>query len=399
MEADFSMQIVKEKSGTFAFRVEIGRNPKTGRRQQKYRGGFRQEKDAIAAAQRAEEEVRANQYVHDSRLTFSDCAEDWIHVYSEHAKDSSVRVRRHEMGILAPYLGQMLMQEITPKVYERAMYATCRQYARNTASGIHGTARMIFKRARRYGIVGADPTEFFTLPREKQKIQTLEEDLPQYLKKEELSRFLSAAKDHGLDGDYPLFTVLAYTGIRIGEALALTWDDISYKQHTIRINKTLYNPTNNRKKYQLTAPKTKHSNRIIPIDEHTESVLASWQMEINNIRGMYEDDYHTPAICSRGFVFPSLQYPGFPRTPRAVQLRIDRLSKIIDPPPSVRIHLHLFRHTHVSLLAEAGVGLEQIQERMGHSDDETTCSIYLHLTKHLKKDAALRFAELMKSIK
>lgn len=393
------MQILKEKSGTYAFRVETGRNPKTGRRQQKYRGGFRREKDAIAAAQKAEEAIRANQYVHDSRVTFADCAEDWLRAYREQAKESSARVRHHEIGILLPYLGQLLMQEITPRAYESAMFTICRRYARNTASGVHGTARMIFKRARRYALVGTDPTEFFTQPREKQKIQTLEEELPQYLEKEELSRFLSAAQASGLDGDYPLFTLLSYTGLRIGEALALTWDDVSYKNHTIRINKTLFNPTNNRKQYQLTSPKTKRSNRIIPIDDHTEAVLVAWQAEIDKIRGMYEDDYHTPAICSRGFVFPSLRYPGCPRTARAVQLRIDRLSKIMNPPPAVRIHPHLFRHTHVSLLAEAGVGLEQIQERLGHADDDTTRSIYLHLTKHLKKDAALRFADLMKSVK
>ena len=57
------------------------------------------------------------------------------------------------------------------------------------------------------------------------------------------------------------------------------------------------------------------------------------------------------------------------------------------------IHCHLFRHTHVSLLAEAGVPLEVIQERLGHSTDITTRRIYLHITEKQKESAANIFEE------
>jgi integrase len=55
------------------------------------------------------------------------------------------------------------------------------------------------------------------------------------------------------------------------------------------------------------------------------------------------------------------------------------------------------RHTHTSLLAEAGVGLEEIMERLGHTDDDTTKRVYLHVTKDMKKAAAHKFDELMNS--
>jgi integrase len=58
---------------------------------------------------------------------------------------------------------------------------------------------------------------------------------------------------------------------------------------------------------------------------------------------------------------------------------------------------HSLRHTHTSLLAEAGVGLEQIMQRLGHSDDETTRNIYLHITKPKRKEASQKFSELMRS--
>lgn len=392
------MQIFKEKRGTFAYRVEIGRNPKTGRRLQKYKGGFRREKDAKAAAQQIEEEVRQNRYVPDSQTTFGDFAEEWLQIYGETVKPGSVRIRRHQVGILLMYFEQVPLQLITPKKYEKALLSVFRSYSRNTAEGVHGAARMIFKKARQYGLMRADPSEFFSLPREKSEIrEEVDEEIPAYLEKQQLAAFLREAKEHGLDGDYALFTLLAYTGIRIGEALALTWDDIDFSQKAIRINKTMYNPSNNKEKYELVAPKTKRSKRVIPIDDHTLSVLAAHRMDINTLRVHYGDMYHVPEKFQAGFVFPSVQYPGYPRTQRLIQLRIDRLSKNISPPLPMRLHPHLFRHTHVSLLAEAGVGLEQIQDRLGHADDETTRRIYLHITKSMKKDAADKFAALMKS--
>ena len=59
---------------------------------------------------------------------------------------------------------------------------------------------------------------------------------------------------------------------------------------------------------------------------------------------------------------------------------------------------HSLRHTHTSLLAEAGVSLPEIMERLGHKDDETTRIVYLHTTKTMKKEASRKFSELMKSL-
>ncbi|WP_425060272.1 Tyrosine recombinase XerC [Sporomusa carbonis] len=71
-------------------------------------------------------------------------------------------------------------------------------------------------------------------------------------------------------------------------------------------------------------------------------------------------------------------------------LRISGLNQDLTP--------HSLRHTHTSLLAEAGVGLEEIMERLGHSDDEVTRTVYLHVTKDMKKEAAQKFSNLMSNL-
>lgn len=60
---------------------------------------------------------------------------------------------------------------------------------------------------------------------------------------------------------------------------------------------------------------------------------------------------------------------------------------------------HSLRHTHTSLLAEAGVALEQIMGRPGHSDNQITTNVYLHVTKEMKKEASQKFSELLRSLR
>ncbi|MFS0779967.1 tyrosine-type recombinase/integrase [Neobacillus sp. 3P2-tot-E-2] len=59
---------------------------------------------------------------------------------------------------------------------------------------------------------------------------------------------------------------------------------------------------------------------------------------------------------------------------------------------------HSLRHTHTSLLTEAGFSLEQILDRQGHTDDQITKNVYLHFTQNMKKEASQKFEQLMKSL-
>jgi integrase len=56
--------------------------------------------------------------------------------------------------------------------------------------------------------------------------------------------------------------------------------------------------------------------------------------------------------------------------------------------------IHSFRHTHTSLLIEAGAGVKEIQERLGHSDINTTMNIYAHMTKNIEEKTSHKFSEL-----
>lgn len=154
------------------------------------------------------------------------------------------------------------MKDITGKIYQDALNDLKDQgYSDSTREGIHRTGRMIFQKALEMELIKKDPTEFAYLKKDKKTIEQLEEEIPKYLEKEELALFLKTAKNHGLEHDYLMFLILSYTGIRVGELVALKWKDVDFVNHTISLTKTYYNPTNNTLKYLLVTPKTRKSQR------------------------------------------------------------------------------------------------------------------------------------------
>ncbi len=132
------------------FTTDEGINPKTGRRQQLKRGGFRTKKEAEAAVSVIENELNQGVYVEESDVTFEDFAYEWLSLYEGTGivKESTVRIRRHEIKRLLDYFAKLKLKDINRKHYQNALNdLRKRGYAQNTIDGAHRTGRMIFKKA------------------------------------------------------------------------------------------------------------------------------------------------------------------------------------------------------------------------------------------------------------
>lgn len=264
----------------------------------------------------------------------------------------------------------------------------------STREGINRTGRMIFRKALELELIKKDPTEFAYVKKDKKTIEQLEEEeVPNYLEKEELALFLETAKQHGLEHDYLAFLILAYTGIRVGELVALKWRDIDFINQTISITKTYYNPNNNTVEYQLVPPKTRKSRRKVVIDEEVIQALKDHKDVQNQVIKRLGDDYY-----NKDFIFAKMERQfGYPIVIKNVRDRMKRLLTIANL--NEELTPHSLRHTHTSLLAEARVSLEQIMDRLGHTDDQITKNVYLHVTQEMKKEASQKFGELMRSLR
>ncbi len=179
-----------------------------------------------------------------------------------------------------------------------------------------------------------------------------------FLEREELETLLDSLHDEAWR-DFTAF--LALSGLRYGEAAALTRKDVDLQNRIINVDKT-FDPTND----IVTTPKTFHSKRQVYMQDELYDLCKKVMYE-NKI--LYMSDLFFVKDGER------INYDNYRIYVRNVALKV--LGRPITP--------HVLRHTHASLLMEAGTDIDTISERLGHSDSKVTKEIYLHVTERLKK--------------
>ncbi|WP_309245502.1 tyrosine-type recombinase/integrase [Virgibacillus proomii] len=379
----------------WAYRCYAGKDPITGKDNTPIsKSGFRTKKDAQMAAALVERQFHNNEFIEPSKITFNALCDDWEKHYisSMKAKESSLRARKIALKNIKNEFGDIAIQKISKKAYQDAIDKLANKFSTNYVSSIHSSANMVFSYAKENKLIKDIPTNDIKLPKKKKTVSDLEKGdsiKEKFLEKEELEEFLTVAKNEGLEGDLLTFTLLGYTGLRVGEMVALKWSDIDFDNQTLTVYRTYYNPTNNKIKYTLQTPKTETSHRTITIDKIVIDLLQLHKQEQDIIK-----NDNKPFYKDNDFIFATNE--GYPKTIKAISIRLQRLIKKTKIKKDITPHS--FRHTHTSLLIEANVHIKEIQERLGHSDINTTMDIYAHMTKNIKKEASTKFGNLMKNL-
>lgn len=136
--------------------------------------------------------------------------------------------------------------------------------------------------------------------------------------------------EHGLDSDMLIFTTLSYTGLRIGELLALKWSDVDMNKKRLRVTKTYYNP-NNKREFTLLTPKIKGSIRKIMFDDVVISLLKKHRIKQREFMLKNGMVYH-----DEDFIFTGME--GFPMVIKFVQTRLQRLLAKSDIEKHITLH-------------------------------------------------------------
>lgn len=171
----------------------------------------------------------------------------------------------------------------------------------------------------------------------------------------------------------------------MGCALALTWKDINFETKEIRIVKAI----SRGKDSKLYLKTTKNGVlRTISIDDQTLYLLSTWKSEQRKI--YLKNGFNT--ANKKQLIF-SNKYNSFIQ-PVQTQKWLNKVLFNYKLPP---ITTHGLRHTHCSLLFEAGATIKEVQERLGHTDVKTTMDIYTHVTKKTKAGTIEKFDTFMKS--
>lgn len=391
------MSRIFKKNNSYYFSVEVGKD-KAGKRQRMVRGGFRTKKEAQKAASELEFKFNTgNIIIKPVDITLHEFMwEHWLMYHSRFVKPSTVYGNiKVSLARIDRYFGDKIkLKDITP--YKCALFAGALMEEFGLKREPAKTTLLYLKIIFRYAVqieklLIQNPCENIAIPRytieQKEMIKKTEKKKLLFLEKDQLKKFLDLA---ACDGHaFPYYTavlLLAYTGIRAGELEALQWDDIDMKKKVMHIKHTLHRPGRN---YILQSAKTTGSIRDIVLSDtvinHLKKYRRQYLMFKLQTGGKWDGgDYD--------FVIVSCAHPGRPLAQATFQRWIDKIAQKAKLP---HIHPHVFRHTHVSLLAEAGVPLTAIAERLGHSHDRTTEEIYLHITKKFKKDTAEKFEKLL----
>lgn len=309
-----------------------------GNRRETTKRGFATKREAKEFEEEFKRKAQSN-----PTMTF----ESLYGIYAENMKQrnkessfSSINntIRKHAL----PVLGQIPISDITPNVIRKWQ----NDLSKYTNKGKPLSPTSIMNINRRLSTIFNFGVKFYGLARNPMHVtgtQGKNEKRVEFWSKEEFDIFIAAVY-HPLYNT--LFNLLFFSGMRIGEALALTSNDVDFRKGKYTINKTLaYNG-------KITPPKTESSNRTIAIPSSTNQQIESIFRKLG---------------ADSGRIFPT--------TYSSARYHYRKAIKISEVRP---LQIHCLRHAHASLLIAQGVPITAISKRLGHTSPKITLSIYSH---------------------
>ena len=265
--------IKKANNGTYYFRANLGYDAVTGKQIQKYRSGFSTKKEARAEYSKlilAAEEGLAMEKKQPSFKQFIE--EIYLPWYKTQVKESTYKNRLNTIEKHFKFFYRKKVNEIEPIHVQTWQLKLAKDYSPNYVRIIQGMLSLAFDRAIILGLAKKNPARMVgNIKSKKVKVD--------FWTLEEFQKVISLL----YKGDYYehylfiCFWLLFTTGLRIGEAAALQWEDIDFESGIISVTKTLYYKSMN--EYTFVDPKTSASIRTVVIDKDTIRELKDW-MEV-----------------------------------------------------------------------------------------------------------------------
>ncbi|EEM44056.1 site-specific integrase [Bacillus cereus] len=378
------MASFRKRNDKWEYRI---RYKEMGKYKETSKGGFKTKKEAQLAAAKIEEKLVNGSNIQDGKITFNEYLYEWLNVF----KKGNVAPRTYmvyEKNIrlhILPVFGELKLKDLTRIKYQKFINNLLEKYSKKTVETINVTMHHALDTAvNELGILEKNPTTKIKL--RTTRVSSKNDDIKCY-DIDELHQFLTyILNEKGGFKYFSLFMFLSRTGLRIGECLALQWEDIDFEEQKLFINKTLITTKRN-EKILFGPPKNRSSKRTISLDSSTISHLRKMKMEQNKNtlkNGKYYKEYN--------FVFTHEDNSCMlhPATLKFLQQACKKGNLKY-------ITLHGFRHTHAVHLLQSGANLKYVSERLGHSSIDMTANVYLHITKSIEETAVNQYDEFLKS--
>lgn len=411
---------VRKRGSTWSYYFDLGKVD--GKRKKKEKGGFRTKKEAEQALATAINEYNhAGVVFEPSEITVSDYLDQWYELSCKlNLKyNTQVGYLRIIESHLKPKFGMYKLKAINPTILqEYANSLKLNGYSRSHIIGI----LTVFQSALDYAIeplhyISQNPMKSVRFPKVERKpreriILTLDE--------------WQQIIDRFRDTRYYIPLMIGfYTGLRISEAFALTWDDIDFEKRTLTVNKQIVKRNfgadvrkvvekkgkkEQRSSWYFTTPKTQASVRTIPFGETLFNVLKQEKaLQLRN-ELKYGEFYTIHVLKKERDEKGNNMYRIVP-VQKCVESQLQRVrlicvtengqytstdsfkfcSRVIHRELQLAFDYHSLRHTHATLLIESGANVKNVQARLGHTNIQTTLQTYVHDTEKMGEQSVELF--------
>ena len=313
-----------------------------GSYKQKSKSGFR----TVQSASQAEIEL-SNGIVEDKNITLAEYFEKWYKIHrAPSVSDGTLKHYETAAAAIAKYFRSSKLIDITPSKYQAILNEMGKHYRKSTLRIFHAKIKACAKYPvvdriikMNFAVLAKVTSEIDPNPIEKK-----------FLNHTEYLNLIRYTKEHPYEHRQLQIYLLAVTGMRVGESMGLTWDDIDFENCQLSINKTwdIYNQNG------FAPTKNQQSVRTVPLDNGTIDLLQEYKTH-----RWQENDFNR--------LFPANAH---------VYLN-KRLKTLVGR----SVHIHSLRHTYVSYLLANGVEVLTISKLIGHKDPTITLNTYSHLLK------------------
>lgn len=390
----------RKRGKTYSYIFEAGLTP-DGKRRVVEKGGFTDKDAAYDAGVAAYNDWKhGNIGITSERINLKDFMISWlnnvaaINVRKGTLNNYDAITRNH----IIPFLGSKYLQDLTPADIEHWMSTQTRAgFSYNTLK----TAHTVLKLALNYAVhpaqlIQSNPAIYIKVPR----------NAPRNVVKRSI---ITKDEMAGLLNKYPSGTpirivllLLYHTGMRIGEVLGLRWSDIDMEKSIIYVSDQLRTVSD---AHYLAPPKTRTSKRNIIADPGLIKELQRWKFVQKENELQHGGAYVYVYMNKDGLLQQqSKELPVSSDAAISIPLICTQDNGRMMNPQYVfhylkkeQLNAHSFRHTHATMLIEAGATPKGVAGRLGHANATITQNLYTHNTEKMQQDTAKIFQGLMKS--
>lgn len=305
-------------------------------------------------------------------ITFGELFKEWFAYYKQHVKRSSyIKVKpmmKHINKVISDdVIVKNIDEHLAEMVFEN-MY-TFGKLSLNYTNQTKALLSSILSYAVDKKYIEANPILSFKIKpkkiEEEKRKQTIND---KFLERDEMCIVIEELNKNKRKKLHALIAEFLYlTGLRYGELIALQLKDYDGKQ--VSVNGTLDYTSKKMSEAEKTTPKNVYSNRSVLLPDRAIELIEQ-AIADNILNGHKNED---------GYIFVSKK--GTPLSVHAFNNALHNVESKVNK----NLTSHIFRHSHVSLLAEMGIPLKAIMDRVGHSDANTTLKIYNHVTKRMSE--------------